>query len=780
MKNAQDQAAHVRTDHILWAMGSDFNYQNAAHWYRNLDKLIHHVNLNGTVNMFYSNPTIYTDAKHAEGLTWEARFDDVMPLADNAHHYWTGYFTSRQSLKKYLRSLSTLLNAARQLALMAPSTPCNTTTYTEKVCTDNLEAAIAVTTHHDGLSGTEKQAVADDYSQRMSEGEHETRRMVNEILGKVTGAGNVQQCFGELGLNISFCTFTASHDEFSTIAYNQQAHTVKQILRIPIKGSTAAVTDATGAAVPSQTIELTARDKSLSKLYLQFGEHNDTKRVEQFTNKATHVVTFEATLPPVGWATYNVKVSATNEESHESKAVSAATTLKNEFYEINIDPALGGITSIKNLASNIETPLNVDIGFYNSSTGGCTAGVGTSADQARWESLLNRERREEFENGMDKPLEMDDLHADQFACDNQESGAYIFRPNSSNVYPAACTTGNCHTAPTVTVVTGELVQEAHITYADWATLVVRVVKGQNSVDFEYTVGPIPQWNFEAGDKYLMGKEIILRYNTTMKTKGQAYMDSNGREMVQRGFNERGPAYPAHYNISEPVAGNYYPVNVLIGMEDKEAGSSFQVAVDRSLGGASITDGSLELMVHRRTEADDHRGVAQPMNETMCGCRDQDPKHIGQCECAGLTIRGLNRVVFDTTDKAHAARRVISENINFDAVLAFSADKPSTPSKTNVAAELPPNVKLMTLGVISPQYNDKVYIRLAHLYEAGEHPELSKPVTVNLATIFAKDGLKVTAAEEVSLTGNRTPQELEAAKLKWKTAGDKEQMPQVLV
>jgi alpha-mannosidase len=67
---------------------SDFNYQNADHWYKNIDKLIHHVNLNGTVNAFYSTPSIYTEQKNAANLTWEARFDDVMPLADNANHYW--------------------------------------------------------------------------------------------------------------------------------------------------------------------------------------------------------------------------------------------------------------------------------------------------------------------------------------------------------------------------------------------------------------------------------------------------------------------------------------------------------------------------------------------------------------------------------------------------------------------------------------------------------------------------------------------------------------------
>ena len=36
-----------------------------------------------------------------------------------------------------------------------------------------MEGAIGVATHHDGMSGTERQDVANDYSQRISEGHFE-------------------------------------------------------------------------------------------------------------------------------------------------------------------------------------------------------------------------------------------------------------------------------------------------------------------------------------------------------------------------------------------------------------------------------------------------------------------------------------------------------------------------------------------------------------------------------------------------------------------------------
>ena len=58
-----------------------------------MDKIIHYVNVNaaagGPVVAFYSTPSHYTDAKHAETVknsaTWELRSDDIFPLGDNAH-----------------------------------------------------------------------------------------------------------------------------------------------------------------------------------------------------------------------------------------------------------------------------------------------------------------------------------------------------------------------------------------------------------------------------------------------------------------------------------------------------------------------------------------------------------------------------------------------------------------------------------------------------------------------------------------------------------------------
>lgn len=118
-----------------------------------------------------------------------------------------------------------------------------------------------------------------------------------------------------------------------------------------------------------------------------------------------------------------------------------------------------------------------------------------------------------------------------------------------------------------------------------------------------------------------------------------------------------------------------------------------VLTDVSMGGSSMRDGGLELMVHRRVQKDDSRGVQEPLNETMCGCNDinAEPGHMGEnghegdggCQCAGLTMRGKHWIIFDTIERTHEVRRLVSENLQYPATLAFNVDaakKPLRPSK----------------------------------------------------------------------------------------------------
>ena len=81
----------------------------------------------------------------------------------------------------------------------------------------------------------------------------------------------------------------------------------------------------------------------------------------------------------------------------------------------------------------------------------------------------------------------------------------------------------------------------------------------------------------------------------LMNNGRFYTDSNGRQTLlrQRDFRETW-----QYRKTEPVSGNYYPVNSHLYITDDQAKPEMLLALinDRSQGGTSLNDGELELMV----------------------------------------------------------------------------------------------------------------------------------------------------------------------------------------
>lgn len=55
MNHLNVQANVTRTNHIMWTMGDDFQYQYAESWFKQMDKLIHYVNKVGFTIMKFSS-----------------------------------------------------------------------------------------------------------------------------------------------------------------------------------------------------------------------------------------------------------------------------------------------------------------------------------------------------------------------------------------------------------------------------------------------------------------------------------------------------------------------------------------------------------------------------------------------------------------------------------------------------------------------------------------------------------------------------------------------------
>ncbi|GAB1602915.1 lysosomal alpha-mannosidase-like [Argonauta hians] len=678
----------LQTNHIMLTMGSDFQYSNANAWYKNLDKLIYYINSNqvkgNRLNLIYSTPSCYLKQLNRANISWPVKKDDFLPYADRMHSYWTGYFTSRPTIKYYVRESSNLFHVCRHLDVFA-----------HLKNHENLFRmwdALAIAQHHDAVTGTEKQAVANDYASRLYVGTRSCQKIINTAYEKLFPEKNSipPLHFYCTLLNISLCNVTETFNSFTVTIYNPLAQNVSTWLRLPVVGNHYIVHNPKLELVQTQVIPITA----------------STKRIpERKESIAKNTLIFEADIQPLGFATYFVQRTKDNFEDSSNSYSHVLHVTKGKYFEIrnnkicvSFNNETGRMQKFTNLKSQISIDLDQDYLFYIGYPG----------------------------NNSD--------------TQNQASNNYIFRPLKNipnNV--------NFHMPVKSFIVKGALVQEVHQQYSSWITQIIRLYKSSDFVEVEWTIGPIPIKDHQ-------GKEVIVSYHSNLTTNNIFYTDSNGRQILKRKLNYR-PTW--NFKNSEPVAGNYYPVNTKIFLKDVNKDIQFSVLTDRSQGGSSLRSGHIELMLHRRLLYDDGRGVGEALNET-------GPD--GQ----GLIARGKHYLYLDTKLKSTNFHRQKAVSVFLHPVLAFSELQMSNQEwkskfKTEWSAlkqSLPINVNILTLQQWG---KNTLLIRLEHFFEKNEGI-FSKPVTISLKELFAH--FKVITVEELVLGANMKLSDLH--RLKWNT------------
>ncbi|RHZ07272.1 hypothetical protein DYB37_006336 [Aphanomyces astaci] len=322
-----ERAKHTKGNHVFWPMGTDFQYQNAHRWFKNLDKLIHYANQEGRVNMFYSTLGQYTDLKlQDKSLKWSVKTDDFFPYADQPNGYWSGYFSSRPALKRYVRVANSLLQSVRQLEVWAGA---------KSTRVNHLVATVGLSLHHDGITGTEKQKVSDDYAQRLGEGVGNGHWRLNELLDTT-----VDFCFLA---NVSICNRSTTSDPFTFVVYNPLAVAHSYTIELPIIAKNAVVELSNGTAVPSVVVPFVP-------VYSQ-----------PIANTAPHQLVVQAHVPPLSWLVYHVtfpKASSSEESTNGWDVVTESImSAENEFVRVEVNTVTGSLVSLTNKAT--QTIVNV-------------------------------------------------------------------------------------------------------------------------------------------------------------------------------------------------------------------------------------------------------------------------------------------------------------------------------------------------------------------------------------------------------------------------------------
>jgi len=406
-----------------------------------------------------------------------------------------------------------------------------------------------------------------------------------------------------------------------------------------------------------------------------------------FQGEQSYIVVFAATAPALGFTTYFVQLQPSKATAQVSaEYANAPFQLENNYLRVSFD-TFGNIVSVYNKENGKTVPLSQQYYYYRSNPGD--------------------------------------------SISSQASGAYIFRPlvNTAYFYNT--------TSPQVSIINGSVVSEVRRYFQPDLSQVVRLYADQAYIEIEDIVGPI-----DVSDK--IGKEVITRYTTNFNSENIWFSDSNGIELIQRKTNYR-PSW--NFTVTEPIAGNYVPVNAITALRDRAQGVQLTVVVDRSRSSASLTNGQLETMIHRRCLVDDGRGVGEPLNETTI-------------------MASKEWLVISNTSSAASIYRPLAKRVYHPFVLAFG---PNTPAKTwtsqyltdyaPLGITLPPNVQLLNfVPLAAGQY----ILRLHHIYQVGEDAVLSQPVTVDIANLLK--GYILASVEETQLTAVAPVKRLDAINL----------------
>ena len=217
--------------------------------------------------------------------------------------------------------------------------------------------------------------------------------------------------------------------------------------------------DASGKALASQVLALDQRTRELPRLYLNaFNLTKEEYRAADaaLTNDATAVLAVSLPIKATGAATAACGPGA----SEPSSSITVTRdgdklVVDNGLLRLTFCTATKALTTIENLASRTTTSLKLTWGWYNSSVGGCTPYPDT---------LTNLEP----------------------ACSSQASGAYIFRPNSSELFGF-----DPSFVPQMAVETGSVYAEVRLRGSPFTSHTIRLGKDNAHVEVEWTAGPIP-------------------------------------------------------------------------------------------------------------------------------------------------------------------------------------------------------------------------------------------------------------------------------------------------
>ncbi|XP_068642392.1 alpha-mannosidase 2 [Aristolochia californica] len=577
-----------RTNTLLVPLGDDFRYISTAEaeaQFRNYQTLFDYINSNPSLNAEASFGTLedyfQTLRDEAERINFSRSGEvgsseiggfsslsgDFFTYADRQQDYWSGYYVSRPFFKAVDRVLEQTLRATEiMMAFMLGYCQRSHCSKFPLSFSHKLTAArrnLALFQHHDGVTGTAKNHVVEDYGTRMHTSLHDLSIFMaksvevlltvhHEKSDPVPTAPSMfepEQVRSRYDVQPVHRVIDVPEGNIqSLVFFNPTEQMREEVVMVIVENPDVTVLRSNWSCVKSQLLPELQHDKD-----------------KIFTGR--HRLYWQVTVAPFGLETYYVANGFIGCEKAIPAKLRLSTNLRGPAPYSSLKLS-GHKAEIRNAYLTLSFDLKHGLLQKVTSKGGSQTLV-----------------REEI--GI---------------YSSKGSGAYLFKP-IGDAEPVVQGSGQ------VVISEGPLVQEVYSNpKTTWEKTPVshstRIFNGENSIQGLLVE---KEYHVELLGHDFNDKELIVRFKTDIDNKRVFYSDLNGFQMSRRETYDK-----------IPLQGNYYPMPSLAFLQES-VGRRFSVHSRQALGAASLRNGWLEIMLDRRLVNDDGRGLGQgvmdnrPMN-----------------------------------------------------------------------------------------------------------------------------------------------------------------------
>jgi hypothetical protein len=338
-----------RTNNVLVPFGDDFQFRNAEINFGNMSLLINYINANKkrfNINVKYALLSEYFDAIKDQASVFGTYNYDFLPYSDNNVSDWTGFYTSRPTLKHLARIAEKVARTSEILFALSQAQSKDPTLFKDSFDRlYELRSANGYVQHHDGITGTETPDVVQMYADYIHTAFSKVATVLDLSLQTLTSKKalptSLSYIEGRDFRNVPANKFVP------IILFNSLGWSRGQVVRLYTSTRNVMIQNDKGLTIPTDINDL----------------GNNVYEVAFDT---------ESPIPALGYETYFLYTGASSGKQHYKKESSYdqnVSTMSNSVYEITFCPNEQNapkICRIRNKISGVEIKIDQSLQEYPS------------------------------------------------------------------------------------------------------------------------------------------------------------------------------------------------------------------------------------------------------------------------------------------------------------------------------------------------------------------------------------------------------------------------------